>query len=288
MSVTIPNSVTEIRQSTFKGCSSLTSVIIPNSVTTIGNYAFYDCSNLTSVTCTSEVLTLGFTVFYGVTATVYVPAASAALYNLYHGTYDGGQITIEYLTDYKRDTQVGAFGTLCLPYDYTPEGATLYDIESIEGDKVILMAVEGNQGLANTAYIYQASESEQNFPYVLGEALNTVSVTVTTGVLSSPAKYSIVPEGSYMLQTQDSVQTFYKVEGETYIMPHRAYLTPDAVGSNRDALSLQFASNEDPTGIETFSVIPQGAPAIYDLNGRRISALQKGLNIVDGAKVFVK
>jgi hypothetical protein len=32
----------------------------------------------------------------------------------------------------------------------------------------------------------------------------------------------------------------------------------------------------------------QGTPAIYDLNGRRLGTLQKGLNIVDGVKVIVK
>jgi hypothetical protein len=131
--------------------------------------------------------------------------------------------------------------------------------------------------------------SEQNFPYVAGEALNTELADVTTGVLTSPSSYSAVPDGSYMLQTQDSVQAFYKVDGETYIMPHRAYLTPDAVGSSLDGLSLQFASDEgNQAGIETIRALTQGAPAIYDLNGRRHSTLQKGLNIVGGVKVIVK
>jgi hypothetical protein len=131
--------------------------------------------------------------------------------------------------------------------------------------------------------------SEQNFPYVAGEALNTELADVTTGVLTSPSSYSAVPDGSYMLQTQDSVQAFYKVDGGTYIMPHRAYLTPDAVDSNRDAFCLQFASNEgNQSGLETVRVLTQSAPAIYDLKGRRLSTLQKGLNIVGGVKVIVK
>jgi hypothetical protein len=285
-SINIPNSVTAIGNYAFAFCTSLTSINIPNSVTAIGNYAFEGCTSLTSVTCTTEALTLGRSAFGGVTATAYVPAASAALYNTIDwGTGKGGKITIEYLNDYKRSTQVGAFGTLCLPYKYTPEGATLYGIESIEGDKVILTAVEGNQGLANTAYIYQATGAEQNFPYVPGQALNTALKNVTTGALTSPAKYSAVPEGSYMLQTQDDVQAFYKVDSETYIMPHRAYLTPASDVSNR----LLFVSNEgDQTGLETVRAFPQGTSAIYDINGRRLSTLQKGLNIVGGVKVIVK
>ena len=45
----IPNSVTEIGNSAFSGCSSLTSVTIPNSVTSIGEHAFYNCSSLTAI-----------------------------------------------------------------------------------------------------------------------------------------------------------------------------------------------------------------------------------------------
>ena len=55
----IPNSVTSIRDHTFKGCSGLTSVTIPNSVTSIGNEAFRDCSGLTSVTIGNSVKSIG-------------------------------------------------------------------------------------------------------------------------------------------------------------------------------------------------------------------------------------
>ena len=48
-SVTIPNSVTSIEEDTFRGCSGLTSITIPNSVTSIGSSAFYGCSGLTSI-----------------------------------------------------------------------------------------------------------------------------------------------------------------------------------------------------------------------------------------------
>ena len=49
MSITIPDSVTNIGSCTFYGCSSLKSVSIPDSVTSIDDYAFYRCSSLTTV-----------------------------------------------------------------------------------------------------------------------------------------------------------------------------------------------------------------------------------------------
>ena len=56
---TIPNSVTTIGDSAFRGCSSLQSIDIPNSVTTIGNGAFYGCSSLQSIDIPNSVTTIG-------------------------------------------------------------------------------------------------------------------------------------------------------------------------------------------------------------------------------------
>lgn len=62
-SVTIPNSVTRIGASAFGGCSGLTSITIPNSVTSIGDFAFYGCSGLTSVTIPNSVTIIGHSAF---------------------------------------------------------------------------------------------------------------------------------------------------------------------------------------------------------------------------------
>ena len=95
-SITIPNSVTSISYSAFRGCLGLTSVIvekgnktydsrnncnaiietesntlvygfkksvIPNSVTSIGNSAFSDCSSLTSIVIPNSVTSIGNSAF---------------------------------------------------------------------------------------------------------------------------------------------------------------------------------------------------------------------------------
>ena len=64
-SVTIPDSVTSIGYMAFSGCSGLTSVTIPDSVTNIGSYAFYGCSGLTSVTIPDSVTSIGDSAFDG-------------------------------------------------------------------------------------------------------------------------------------------------------------------------------------------------------------------------------
>ena len=62
-SVTIPSSVTSIDAWAFEGCSGLTSLIIPSSVTSIERSAFKDCSGLTSLILPSSVTSIGSYVF---------------------------------------------------------------------------------------------------------------------------------------------------------------------------------------------------------------------------------
>jgi uncharacterized repeat protein (TIGR02543 family) len=68
ISVTIPDSVTEIGNHAFYDCTSLTSVNIPDKVTKIGTYAFYDCISLTSVTIPSSVTDFGLNAFLDCTS----------------------------------------------------------------------------------------------------------------------------------------------------------------------------------------------------------------------------
>ena len=55
----IPNSVTNIADSAFYNCLTLTSIIIPNSVMSIGKHAFRYCSGLTAITIPNSVKSIG-------------------------------------------------------------------------------------------------------------------------------------------------------------------------------------------------------------------------------------
>ena len=63
--LTLPESVTRIKDYAFYNCSSLTSITLPESVTSIGGSAFFGCSSLTSITIPENVTSIENGVFRG-------------------------------------------------------------------------------------------------------------------------------------------------------------------------------------------------------------------------------
>jgi len=86
-SVTISNSVIEIRDSAFER-SGLTSVTIPNNVTSLGHHAFSDCDNLISVSIGSGVTVINqytFSACNGLTSVNIPDGVTSISYEAFHG-----------------------------------------------------------------------------------------------------------------------------------------------------------------------------------------------------------
>jgi len=66
--VNIPSGITRIYDRTFYNCSNLTNFTIPNQITYIGNYAFYHCSSLKTVNIPNNVTILGNYAYSGCTS----------------------------------------------------------------------------------------------------------------------------------------------------------------------------------------------------------------------------
>ena len=64
-SYTIPSSVTNIGDSAFSYCTSLTNITIPNSVISIGDRAFFYCTSLTNITIPNRLTNIGESAFSG-------------------------------------------------------------------------------------------------------------------------------------------------------------------------------------------------------------------------------
>lgn len=74
-SIRIPEGVPGVIESTFEGCTSLTSVTLPKSLTTIGEKAFSKCSSLLSLSLPENIITVPVKMCQGCTSlkNVYLP-----------------------------------------------------------------------------------------------------------------------------------------------------------------------------------------------------------------------
>ena len=231
-------------------------------------------------------------------ATVPTLEQAQALYNNYTivnnyvnqaKTY-GGILNVKYVLK-------GQYGTIILPVNYvSPQNVKFYTCGAA-GANGVLTLVETNTGTKkNQPYIVEYTGTDvptvdnpkkyQIIGYKNGAATTNQTVGWLTGVL---AENDHVPSGSYILSKYNGRFAFYKVDGENVkeAQQYRCYLTIPA--DQPTAVSAFYLNGEgETTGINALLSGNNGETEIYDLSGKRLNHLQKGINIVNGQKVLVK
>ncbi len=187
----------------------------------------------------------------------------------------------------KANMKVGAnkYGTFYAPFAVTlPDDVKAYTCGALDdGSTLVLTPVAGGEIPAKTAVIVESTketETSQDFSNFVEELEDG-----NTGLLYGVATGGKAPVGSYVLQTQEGKgQKFYLVTtGNLQVSANRCYLQLPASSGVK---AISFPS--DPTAIDGVKELLSGKAEIYDLEGRRLPALQKGINIVGGKKVMVK
>ena len=142
----------------------------------------------------------------------------------------------------------------------------------------------------NTPVIFQYLTGEENgkvFLQVMGDVADAdYANNGTNGYLSGQfvTTAKAADASIYTLQNGSKGIGMYKYNGAN-IQGFRAYL-PYTAPAGGNALRMVF--DDVTTGIEGIEVNDGGKTAIYDLSGRRVSRMTKGLYIVNGKKVFIK
>jgi len=176
-SVTIPNSVTKIRNSAFDTCANLTNVVfgngvasigdrafalcklgsisIPNSVTSIGVEAFEGCTNLTSVTIGNSVTSIGdyaFSYCYSLTSVYFKGNAPTLGGDVF---YNDNNATIYYLPGTTGWTNPwGGRPTVCWNPTAQNMGAASGAFGfNITGSSNLVIVVEACTDLANPVWV---------------------------------------------------------------------------------------------------------------------------------------
>lgn len=179
-----------------------------------------------------------------------------------------------------RTSATGKLGTICLPYNATVDGAKLYTA-AINGSYVTLTEHTGNVE-AGVAYIYEATAAAQTFTWAKDADL---IANPGDGDLKGVFSATKLTAGSYVMQTQNEVQKFFKVAAgeEPTLAAYRAYLPAPA--SEVSAFNIAVG---EATGINAVTGETLENAVIYNLNGQKLNRLQKGINIINGVKVIVK
>lgn len=178
----------------------------------------------------------------------------------------------------------GKYGTFVAPFDVVlPEEVTAYTVE-VKGENAVLKEFkQGGETLpAGNPVIVKGTDAISK-TYV-GEPSTNATVEAN-GLVGFYQSGTNVPEGSYVLQTQNGEQGFYKV-GSTTVngVKNRCYL-PAATANAR--LRIVLEDGESATAVN--GVNTEATPAeYYSANGMKVAALQKGVNIVKMSNGSVK
>ena len=312
-SVTIPNSVTIIEDHAFYYCSDLTSVTIPDGVTSIENQAFDNCSGLTSVTIGNSVKSMGSYAFRGCSKLrdVYCYAESvpstqsnaftesniqnATLHVPYKAAYEAASPWNEFgeIVELTSPITVGetGFATFCSSYALDFSDVTdikAYIVSGFDQESGTLVLTRVTEVPVGEGLYIAGTPGEHRIPKIqtsMFYANLLKGVTEPTNIDPTDGNYTnyILSNGSYGVG-------FYTLSESGTLDAGKAYLQlPTASVAGIKALKIEFNENDDPTGIAiTSASSAQEENAVYNLAGQRVSKAQKGINIVNGKKVFIK
>lgn len=193
------------------------------------------------------------------------------------------EITVRPPVDVDFNMPTAQWATLILPFDAdVPTGCNAYRVTGCSGHALTLEQQTFIK--MNTPYVINGPAGTHQ-PYH-GPQCNDLN-TYTDGLLVGTFVDMEAPQDSYVLQNLANGVKFYKVGAgpKPTVKKNRAYLTSE-LGS------LPFFSPDnteaEATSINDVFGNPDQECAIYDLSGRKVTTVSKGLYIINGKKVFIK
>lgn len=187
-------------------------------------------------------------------------------------------------------TVSSTWATLCYPADVAlTEGVQAFTVTGREDDSLVLTEVTGTIPAYEPVMLYSEEGKAIALPeasFVLDDIkpINGSEENLLVGCLAS---LKLNKNTQYVLQDQAAGIGFYKVNPSNPITTsaYRCYLElPEAVAASKLNLVID---DELPTSISGLNAMT--STAIYDLNGRKVSKMQKGgMYIIGNKKVIVK
>lgn len=167
-----------------------------------------------------------------------------------------------------------------------PEGVDAY-IAKQDGENIVLQKITGALP-ANTGVILSSENATEYIP--TARTTETEATEIADNKLVATTGSAVADDvNAYILsKNENETKAVFKKLSATNrtIAQYKAYLKLDA-GTQPANLSLAFAGS-NLTGIQNVTETSAKSKTAYDLAGRKVGKLQKGIYIVNGKKVIVK
>jgi len=269
-SVNIPNSLKWIEKETFQRCKNLTSITIPNSVTMIGEDAFESCSGLTSLTIPNSVTNISEEAFEGCSGLTSITVEEG------NSKYDSRDNCNAIIVTGTNQLLLGCQNTI-IPNSVTSIGNYAFDRCS---------------GLTSVTIPNSVTSIGYN---AFSNCFNLTSVTIPNSVTSigyyaffNNPNLSVVVS---LIENPFSISSVFGVYSGDYFNNATLYVpvgTKEKYQATDGWKKFQNIVEGTPTGIKVIENTQNKNATIYDLNGVRLPAPKKGINIINGQKVVMK
>lgn len=192
---------------------------------------------------------------------------------------------IQEAASYSLTISAAGWATVCIPIDFiVPSDLTAYSITGFqdENDKTKLTKMEVTECLAYKPYLVKGNPGIYLLTGTLGDTPDPeANDYLTNGWMVGTTADIFVPQGCYVLQSQNGRLAFYAVPSDNYIgMPaYKAFLN---IPEYKCADSRVFYFADEFSGIEDNNIETclGKIESVSNIDGRRARSLQKGVNIV--------
>ena len=261
-------SVTSIGNSAFSSCNELNSVVIPNSVTAIGNNAFNHCSSLFSLTIPNSVSSIGAFAFFSCSGLTSITIGESVI-----------------SIDEDAFENCSSLTSLMIP------------------NSVITIGNQAFRGCSSLTSIMIGNGVTQIGMEAFENCTGLTSLTIGSGVKKIfYHAFANCPELADVYCLADEVPAtiysdrFSSSVTDTFENSYIEYATLHVPSSSIEAYRAKAPWNGfkniveyvDPSNIQGVNLDKSANAPVYDLNGRRLMKLTKGINIIGGKKFVLK
>jgi|GEM_PF-1160074 len=207
--------------------------------------------------------------------------------------------TITSVTEYTLNVSSACMATLCLPFNVVlPPSMTAYDFASTnvmeegEGAYICIMqsiAGGGNTLKAGTPVIVKAEPGSYDLKITMegSGAKTSLPGSLLRGNFVKQELVQGTDVKKFILTNGDKGLGFYRMQESGTIGANKCWMEWTTPEGQAEARSFRIRFEQGETGIANVESQPT-EQYIYNLAGQRLSAPQKGINIIGNKKVIVK